>query len=60
MTLSPPGIKFNIFSSHTGLVLMNAIATQDCIHDPTFRHFSPSFFIRGDLMLSFDTWTGVS
>ena len=29
---------------------MNAIATQDCIHDPTFRHSNPSVFIRGDLM----------
>ena len=28
-----------------------SIATQDCIHDPTFRHSSPSVFIRGDLML---------
>ena len=42
---------FNIFYCHTGLVLMNAIATQDCIHDPTFQHSSPSVFIRGDLML---------
>ena len=42
---------FNIFYCHTGLVLMNAIATQDCIHDPTFRHSSPSVFIRGDRML---------
>ena len=51
MTISQPGIKSNIFYCHTGLVLMNAIATQDCIHDPTFRHSSPSVFIRGDLML---------
>ena len=51
MTISQPGIKSNIFYCRTGLVLMNAIATQDCIHDPTFRHSSPSVFIRGDLML---------
>ena len=30
---------------------MNAIATQDYIHDPTFQHSCPSVFIRGDLML---------
>ena len=30
MTISQPGIKSNIFYCHTGLVLMNAIATQDC------------------------------
>ena len=51
MTISQPVIKSNIFYCHTGLVLMNAIATQDCIRDPTFRHSSPSVFIRGDLML---------
>ena len=51
MTISQPGIKSNILYCHIGLVLMNAIATQDCIHDPTFRHSSPSVFIRGDLML---------
>ena len=28
MTISQPGIKSNIFYCHTGLVLMNAIATQ--------------------------------
>ena len=31
-------LKSNIFYCHTGSVLMNAIATQDCTHDPTFRH----------------------
>ena len=36
MTISQPGIKSNIFYCHTGLVLMNAIATQDCIHDQRF------------------------
>ena len=51
MTISQLGIKSNIFSCHTGLSLMNAIATQDYIRDPTFRHSSPSVFIRGDLML---------
>ena len=51
MTISQPCIKSNIFYCHTGLVLMNAIATQDCIDDPTFRHSSPSVFIRDDLML---------
>ena len=51
MTISQSGIKSNIFYCHTGLVLINAIATQHCIHDPTFRHSSPSVFIRGDLML---------
>ena len=44
-------LSLNLFYGHTGLVLMNAIVTQDCIHDPTFRHSSPSVFIRGDLML---------
>ena len=39
------------FYCHTDLVLMNAIATKDCILDPTFRHSSPSVFIRDDLML---------
>ena len=41
----------NMLYCHTGLVLINAIATQDCTHDPTCRHSSPGFFIRGDLML---------
>ena len=49
MTISQPGIKSITFYCHTGPVLMNAIATQDCTHDPTFRQFSPSVFIRGDL-----------
>ena len=40
-----------IFYYYTGLVLMNAIAKQDCTHDPTLRHSSSSVFIRGDLML---------
>ena len=31
MTISQPGIKSNIFYWHTGLILMNAIATQDCV-----------------------------
>ena len=51
MIISQPGIKSNIFHCHTGLVLINTIATQDCIHDPTFRYSSPSVFITGDLML---------
>ena len=51
MTIWQPGIKSNIFYCHTGLVFMNAIATQDCIHDLTFQHSSPSVFIGGDLML---------
>ena len=38
--------KLNIFYFHTGSVLMNAIATQNCTHDPTFRHSSPRVFIR--------------
>ena len=41
----------SIFYCHIGSVLMNAIATQDCTHNLTFRHSSPSVFIRGDLML---------
>ena len=45
----------NIFYCHTGLVITNAIATRDCIHDPAFRHYSPSVFIRGDLMLKLKT-----
>ena len=45
----------NIFYCHTGLVLVNAIATQDYIHDPTFRHSSPSVFMTGDLMLKLKT-----
>ena len=48
MTISQPGKKSNIIYCHSGLVLMNIIATQDCTHDPTFRHSSPSVFIRGD------------
>ena len=51
MTISQPCIKSNIFYCNTGLVLMNTITTQDCTHDPTFRHSSPSVFMRGDLML---------
>ena len=39
MTISQPGIKSNIFYCHTGLVLMNGIATQDYIHDPTSRSY---------------------
>ena len=34
---------------------MNAIITRDCTHDPTFRHSSPSVFIRDDLMLKLET-----
>ena len=26
----------SIIDCHTGSVLMNAVATQDCTHDPTF------------------------
>ena len=51
MTISQPGIKSNIFYCHTGSILMNAIATQDCTHDLTFRHSSPSVFIMGNLMI---------
>ena len=32
MTISQPGIKSNIFYCHTGLVLMNAIATHARLH----------------------------
>ena len=52
MTMSQPGIKCNIFYNRTGSVLMNANATQDWTHDPTFRHSSPCVFIKGDLMLN--------
>ena len=47
MTISQPGIKSNIFYCHTGLVLMNAIATQDWPHDPTLRHSSPRLLVQG-------------
>ena len=51
MTISQPDIKSNIFYHHTASVFINGIATQDCAHDQTFRHSSPSVFIRDDLML---------
>ena len=46
MTISQPGIKSNIFYCHNGSVLMNAIATQDCTHDPKIHQNSTSEAVK--------------